>query len=65
MVEIMGYGFPRWRGGPMCAGDIIGLERVLADITAFASQDAYYWKPAPLLERLVAEGKGFSDLNGG
>jgi 3-hydroxyacyl-CoA dehydrogenase len=65
MVEIMGYGFPRWRGGPMCAGDIIGLEKVLADIRAFASEDAYYWQPAPLLERLVAEGKGFSDLNGG
>ena len=65
MVEIMGYGFPRWRGGPMCAADIIGLERVLADIRAFASEDAYYWEAAPLLERLVAEGKSLSDLNGG
>jgi 3-hydroxyacyl-CoA dehydrogenase len=65
MVEIMGYGFPRWRGGPMCAADIIGLEKVQATIRDFARQDAYYWKPAPLLEHLVAEGKGFSDLNGG
>ena len=25
MVEIFGYGFPRWRGGPLCTADIIGL----------------------------------------
>ena len=65
MVEIMGYGFPRWRGGPMCTGDIIGLDKVLAAIREYAAEDAFYWAPAALLERLVAEGKTFSDLNGG
>ncbi|MDX1486379.1 MAG: 3-hydroxyacyl-CoA dehydrogenase NAD-binding domain-containing protein, partial [Alphaproteobacteria bacterium] len=64
VVEIMGYGFPRWRGGPMCAGDIIGLDRVLASIRAYGEEDAYYWRPAALLDRLVAEGKTFADLNG-
>jgi len=65
MVEIMGYGFPRWRGGPMCTGDIIGLDKVLSNIREYATQDEFYWAPAPLLERLVAEGKTFSDLNSG
>jgi len=64
MVEIMGYGFPRWRGGPMCAADIIGLDKALGAIREYAAEDAFYWAPAPLLERLAAEGKTFSDLNG-
>ncbi len=65
MVEIMGYGFPRWRGGPMCAADIIGLDQVLGKIREYTAEDAFYWAPAPLLQRLVADGKTFSDLNGG
>ncbi len=65
MVEIMGYGFPRWRGGPMCAADIIGLDQVLGKIRDYAREDAFYWAPAPLLQRLVADAKTFSDLNGG
>jgi len=65
MVEIMGYGFPRWRGGPMCAADIIGLDKVLGKIREYAGEDAFYWAPAPLLQRLVAEGKTFADLNRG
>ena len=36
-----------------------GLENVLADIKAFAKTDPKSWKPAPLLEKLVAEKKGF------
>ena len=64
MVEIMGYGFPRWRGGPMCAADIIGLDKVLSAINEYAEEDDFYWAPSPLLERLAAEGKSFSDLNG-
>ncbi|MCZ6886175.1 MAG: 3-hydroxyacyl-CoA dehydrogenase NAD-binding domain-containing protein [Alphaproteobacteria bacterium] len=64
MVEVMGYGFPRWRGGPMCAADIIGLDKVLSAIKEYAEEDDFYWAPSPLLERLAAEGKSFSDLNG-
>ncbi len=64
MVEIMGYGFPRWRGGPMCTGDITGLDKVLGKIREYAREDEFYWAPASLLQRLVADGKAFSDLNG-
>jgi 3-hydroxyacyl-CoA dehydrogenase len=63
MVKVFGYGFPRWRGGPMCTADIIGLDTVLAAIKKFAKQDAAFWQPAALLEKLVAEGKTFNDLN--
>ncbi len=58
-----GYGFPRWRGGPMHYADTLGLDKILNDIKKFAKEDNYLWQPAPLLERLVADGKSFSNLN--
>ena len=43
--------------------DTVGLPNVLEDIRAFAKEDPLFWRPAALLERLVAEGKDFSSLN--
>ncbi|WP_313071622.1 FAD-dependent oxidoreductase [Melaminivora sp.] len=60
---LFGYGFPRWRGGPMKWADMQGLPRVLADIREFARQDPLFWTPTPLLEKLVAEGRDFDSLN--
>ena len=60
---ISGYGFPRFRGGPMKWADMQGLDKVLADIEAFAKEDPLFWQPAPLLQKLVAEGKNFESLN--
>jgi 3-hydroxyacyl-CoA dehydrogenase len=58
-----GYGYPRWRGGPMHYADAVGLEKILNDIKTFAAEDDFLWKPAPLLERLVAKGETFASLN--
>ncbi len=63
MVLLFGYGFPRYWGGPLKWADIQGLDAVLADIKAYAQDDAWFWQPAPLLEKLVAEGRTFDDLN--
>ncbi|ART58074.1 3-hydroxyacyl-CoA dehydrogenase [Acidovorax carolinensis] len=60
---ISGYGFPRYRGGPMKWADMYGLPQLLADIEAFAKEDPLFWKPSPLLIRLVQEGKNFDSLN--
>ncbi|MBS0493094.1 MAG: enoyl-CoA hydratase/isomerase family protein [Proteobacteria bacterium] len=60
---LFGYGFPRFRGGPMQWADMQGLDKVLADIEAFAKEDAQFWQPAALLKKLVAEGKNFASLN--
>lgn len=62
VIYVNGYGFPPYRGGPMFHADQVGLANVLADIKAFQAQDGQGWEPAPLLERLVAEGKSFKDL---
>lgn len=60
---ISGYGFPRWRGGPMKWADMQGLDKILADIQTFEQEDPLFWKPAALLKKLVAEGKNFDSLN--
>jgi len=55
-----GYGWPVYRGGPMWYGDHVGLPKVLAKMQAFEAQMGEAFKPAPLLEKLVAEGRGFA-----
>ncbi|GHG92490.1 FAD-dependent oxidoreductase [Pseudodonghicola xiamenensis] len=60
---LYGYGFPRYRGGPLKWADMQGLPALLDDITSWAEADGYFWAPAPLLEQLVAEGRSFDDLN--
>jgi len=63
MVYLTGYGFPLWRGGPMCYADTVGLFNVVQAMKRFAKNphdDAKFWEPAPLIQRLVAEGKSFS-----
>ena len=63
MVYLTGYGFPLFRGGPMCYADTVGLYNVVQAMKRFAKNphdDASFWQPAPLLARLAAEGKSFS-----
>jgi 3-hydroxyacyl-CoA dehydrogenase len=60
---LYGYGFPRFRGGPMKYADSIGLDRVLADIREFAQEDPLFWQPSPLLVELVTQGRNFDSLN--
>ena len=63
MVYITGYGFPMFRGGPMNYADQFGLFNVVQAMNRFARNpmdDAEFWKPAPLLVKLVAEGRTFN-----
>ncbi|MDO8286421.1 MAG: 3-hydroxyacyl-CoA dehydrogenase NAD-binding domain-containing protein [Rhodoferax sp.] len=63
IVYIFGYGFPAHRGGPMNYADQVGLFNVVQAMNRFALNpldDAQFWKPAPLLARLAAEGKTFN-----
>jgi 3-hydroxyacyl-CoA dehydrogenase len=63
MVYITGYGFPIYRGGPMLYADQFGLFNVVQAMNRFAANpldDAEFWKPAPLLAKLAAEGKTFN-----
>ncbi|WP_029462019.1 3-hydroxyacyl-CoA dehydrogenase NAD-binding domain-containing protein [Serpentinimonas barnesii] len=63
MVYLTGYGFPVWRGGPMHYADQFGLFNVAQAMRGFARNphdDASFWQPAPLIERLLAEGRTFT-----
>jgi len=66
VVWCAGYGFPRWRGGPMHYADTIGLDKVLAGMRKYGEQlgepfGPVHWAPAKLLERLAAEGGKIAD----
>jgi 3-hydroxyacyl-CoA dehydrogenase len=63
MVYLTGYGFPLFRGGPMLYADVLGLGKVVEQMAAYAKNpldDASFWKPAPVLAKLAAEGKAFN-----
>ncbi|MEI7970470.1 MAG: 3-hydroxyacyl-CoA dehydrogenase NAD-binding domain-containing protein [Betaproteobacteria bacterium] len=60
VVYLYGYGFPRYRGGPMFYADTVGLEQVLASIRGFEARFGKSWQPAALLEKLAAEGSRFN-----
>ncbi|HLZ75407.1 3-hydroxyacyl-CoA dehydrogenase NAD-binding domain-containing protein [Phenylobacterium sp.] len=62
VVWINGYGWPVYRGGPMHYGDQVGADKVLAKMKEFQATMGEAFKPSALLEKLVAEGKKFSDL---
>jgi 3-hydroxyacyl-CoA dehydrogenase len=61
-VWLNGYGWPVYRGGPMYWGEKVGLDKVLAGMKAFQAKMGDQFKPSALLEKLVAEGKKFSDV---
>ncbi len=61
VIWSFGYGFPRFRGGPMYIADQIGSKALLAKIRGFQERHGYYWKPASLLKELAKNGKTFAE----
>jgi 3-hydroxyacyl-CoA dehydrogenase len=60
LVLVHGYGFPRWRGGPMRLAEDWGLSQVRDELAALAIEDPLSWHVPPLLDRLIAEGKSLA-----
>jgi len=63
LVYLTGYGFPLYRGGPMFYADTLGLYNVarrMKELAAIPNADERFWQPAPLLAKLVAEGRTFN-----
>ena len=64
VIWVYGYGWPAWRGGPMHHADQVGLKTIrdwLAE-QARKSGDASL-NPAPVLDRLAREGRGFAQAS--
>ena len=60
VMYVYGYGFPKYRGGPMYYADQVGLDNVYRDILAYHQAYGDAWRPAPLLKRLAEEGGSFT-----
>lgn len=63
LVLVHGYGFPRWRGGPMRYAEEVGLSRLNDRIKAYANADPLSWSVPPLLGRLLENGVNLSDFS--
>ena len=61
LVWLYGYGFPRYRGGPMFYADSVGVDHVYETMKRFHEVHTDWLEPAPLLERLAREGGTFGD----
>ena len=61
VIWVYGYGWPAWRGGPMHYADRLSLAHIRDRLAFYAdrSRDDTL-QPAPLLQRLAAEGRGFA-----
>ncbi len=60
MAAILGYGWPVYTGGPMFWADTVGLPKILEELRAYQRQYGDAFKPAALIEQLVAQGRGFT-----
>jgi 3-hydroxyacyl-CoA dehydrogenase len=62
VVWTAGYGFPRYRGGPLFYADTMGLAAVLEGVLKYRElYGPMHWQPAPLLARLVRERRTLAD----
>lgn len=62
VVWTAGYGFPRYRGGPMFYAETIGLDTLLNGILKYQkSFGPMHWQPAALLEELVSKGMSIAE----
>jgi len=63
LVLVHGYGFPRWRGGPLFYADEIGLDTIVSNIKRYEIEDPVIWKPNPLLMELAEKKLRFQDYD--
>jgi 3-hydroxyacyl-CoA dehydrogenase len=62
VVWTSGYGFPRYRGGPMFYADTIGLKTLLDGMLKYQRLfGPMHWRPAPLLVKLVEQGSSIAE----
>jgi 3-hydroxyacyl-CoA dehydrogenase len=61
IVWLYGFGFPRYRGGPMFYADSLGLRHVYEVMQNFYEIHQDWLEPAPLLERFAREDRTFAE----
>ena len=62
VVYNYGYGYPRWRGGPMKYIETVGLDAVADKIKSFTDgPGGVHWQPSDYLQKVAASGDSFAD----
>jgi 3-hydroxyacyl-CoA dehydrogenase len=66
-IDVMwlhGFGFPRYRGGPMFWADSVGSRAILEQITEWYKRYGDRWKPSKLLQEIAATGGALREAKG-
>ncbi|MEN0001941.1 MAG: 3-hydroxyacyl-CoA dehydrogenase NAD-binding domain-containing protein [Pseudomonadota bacterium] len=64
VVYNYGYGYPRWRGGPMHYLDTVGLKPVAQKLEDWSNgAGGVHWTPSDLLMSLAEDGKSFAEFD--
>lgn len=62
VVWTLGYGFPRYRGGPLFYADALGLPALLEGMLKYQARfGPMHWQPAELLVELVEKGMSIAE----
>jgi 3-hydroxyacyl-CoA dehydrogenase len=59
---VHGFGFPRYRGGPLFWADSVGASAILPRVEAWHREHGSRWAPAPLLRRAAETGEPLRQL---
>ena len=63
VVYLTGYGFPRFRGGPMKYADEMGLQHVIQELNTLHQESGDpFWQPAKLLVDYAMAGKSLHEF---
>ncbi len=61
VAAMLGYNWPVYTGGPMFWAGTVGLDKIVATLKQWQAEFGDRYQPAPLLERLAAQGGSFID----
>ena len=61
LVTVLGYGFPRWRGGLMHFADSLGATDILDGLEELAREDPLVWTPNAVIRFCAENGMTFAE----
>jgi len=56
---VLGFGFPKWTGGPISLIDQVGVAKFVAECDALADRHGERFRPGQMLRTMAAEGRTF------
>ena len=62
VMWLHGFGFPRYRGGPMYWGDTIGAMEIYNQVAAWHQRYGERWRPSNLLRDVAQKGAKLREI---